>query len=204
MDIDMTALTEGENVRGPELLAEAEARLEAAIAGAQKGAVDSARGVARHEVSAFPRELRILHRAGVVFRLCGDYREALTLFERALAGTPRFHYTEIEIGNVHTALNDPDDALRWYRLAIEHRPDYPAGYLHAARLEQARGRTSEALAFLNRLHERVPNHEEGQKLHEELGRVRDERPTVAPKKQDIHLAQPKTFVGSIRAWMKPK
>lgn len=147
---------------------DADSRLETAIAAAQNGDFAFARAAVRREVEAWPDELRILHRAGVVSRLCGDHAQSLDLLHRALAVAPRFHYTEIEIGNVHDASNEPDEALRWYRQAMRSEPSYPVAYLYAARLERARGESQEALRLMEQLYEYVPDDIAGNLLRAEL------------------------------------
>ena len=139
-------------------LAAAEARLEVAITQARRGDFAAARTVVATEVGANPKEMRILHKAGVVMRLCGDGEVALAFFSRALDAHPNFHFTQIEIAGVYADRGETDEALIWYRNAIASAPEYPISYLRAAYLERELGRSWDGLQLLERLHGRSPDH----------------------------------------------
>jgi hypothetical protein len=145
-----------------------EARLEATIVDARVGNTGKIPAEVAEAVNAFPNELRILHKAGVLMRFYKDTGAALALFSKALDAHPHFHFTEIEIADVHAERGDKDEALRWYRQAIESEPDYPIGYIRAAKLERDLGRSSNGLLLLEQLFERSPEHVEGNVLRAEF------------------------------------
>jgi len=124
--------------------------------------------VAEQEFVRFPEEIRALHRAGIVYRFCGDAVAALAMFDRALRAHPRFHFTELEIAGIHLDRGNKQLALEWFRHAIDSEPDYPSGYLRAAELEREIGRSWSALELLQELYRRFPNHVEGNILRAEL------------------------------------
>jgi Tfp pilus assembly protein PilF len=158
---------------------DAEDRLEIAIGIARNGDINAAQKTADEQVKAFPNELRVLHKAGVIKRICGDYVASLEMFHRALAAHPRFHYTEIEIADVHADRGELEDALRWYRQAIDSCPKYPVGYVRAAKLEQSLGRNWDALLIMEHMHQQLPDNIEGNVLRAEILQYHDRRPEAA-------------------------
>jgi tetratricopeptide (TPR) repeat protein len=147
---------------------DAEARLEKTIRAMRSGNADGARDVATAAVETFPSEMRILHKAGVVMRLCGDGEAALRLFNRALGVHPNYHFTEIEIANVYAASGEKEEALCWYRKAIDSNPDYPLSYIRAARLERELGHIGQGLQLLDTLHDRSSANIDGNLLRAEF------------------------------------
>jgi tetratricopeptide (TPR) repeat protein len=182
-------------------LSAAEARLEGAIADARSGAFMAARAVVAAEVQAFPNELRILHKAGVVMRFCGDSEAALGYFLRALVAYPDFHFTEVEIGDLYTERGEKQEALRWYRKAIASAPDYALSYLRAACLERELGRSWDGLQLLETLHERFPDHIECNMLRAEFLQYHGRRAEMARAYQAAITAgcnDPMVHIGYMR------
>jgi len=154
-------------------LAEAEVRLDAALALARVGDFVAARALAETQVNAFPDELTVLRKAGAVLRACGDHAAALVLFRRALAAQ------QIDIASEYSALGETEEALRWFRQAIVSHPDHAAAYLAAAKLERELGRSWNGLLLLESLYERLPQDVESNAVRTEFLRHHAEHPEVA-------------------------
>eukprot|EP01035_Chromulina_nebulosa_P043752 gene43752-59257_t len=104
-----------------------------------------------------PPDVTVLHRAGVVYKLCEDYGPARTCLERALETDPTFHYSAIELGAIAEDTGDKDAARGWFERAITAAPQAIAPYLMAARLERRRGQGWTALEILGRARAVAPD-----------------------------------------------
>ena len=125
------------------------ARMETAIAAARAGDVSGAAASIERELATFPRDVNILHKAGVLMRHCADDEAALRYFNEALKVEPRFAFTEIEIGDVFAARGNNEVALRWYGQAIESAPSYRVAYIKAAHVSRLLARPLFGLELLN-------------------------------------------------------
>jgi len=135
---------------------------------AEAGEFDAAMGMLPPLLERNCRDVNILHRAGVVYKICGDLAQALSCFAEALRVLPHFHYTEFEIATVHWQLGNFDEARRWFAMAIASCPSYLHSYVTAAKFERERGKTFAALDLLERARSYDP-HDPG--LLEELARI---------------------------------
>jgi tetratricopeptide (TPR) repeat protein len=126
--------------------------LEMARAGKHLQALAEARAV----VAVCPRDVNLLHQAGLVLQTGGAHDDALRLFHEALGLLPDFHYTEMEIGNTLAAMRRLDDAFLWYLKAARSEPSYILAYLRAAEVLRDLGRHSQALDLLQQAHARDP------------------------------------------------
>jgi hypothetical protein len=95
-----------------------------------------------------PQDVNVLHKAGVVLKLCGAYDEALPFFQQALAVRPNFHFTESEIAGLYADLGQLGEGLRWYRKTIASQPRWVLPYWRAAQLALQLGRSREGLELL--------------------------------------------------------
>jgi len=102
-----------------------------------------------HELAAaFPRDVNLLHQAGLVLQMSGAFDDALRLFHAALELAPDFHYTEMEVANTLLAMNQPEDGAWWFLKAARSAPDYTVAHRRAGETLHALGRHAEALQAL--------------------------------------------------------
>ena len=117
----------------------------------QRDRLEHALAVAKEEANNFPDDADILHRIGVIFRLCGAQEPALRSFKRVLEIQPSFHFAEIELGNICSDIGDKVQAIYWFRKAISSEPSYALAYIRAARLEHETGHSNAALKLLEEM-----------------------------------------------------
>ena len=125
-------------------LEEAKEKLAEALRLAQSGQRIAAMAIPPEILGRFPGDLHVLHHAGLVYRACEAFPQALECFHRALANTPHFHFTEQEIAQVHWSQGDFDNARLWFDVAIASRADYIPAYIAAAKMELVRGHSPAA------------------------------------------------------------
>jgi len=102
----------------------------------------------RDVVEKSPHNGRGLMNYGLVFLNRGDYNQALTYFERALAFTPNYSSLEINLGVANGALHRDGIAEYHFRRAEALAPDSPQPYFFFGRWLNSVGRSSEAAAQL--------------------------------------------------------
>lgn len=143
---------------GPSVMTFEEARAEMARTVERARAGQHARAVAeaRALVAVCPRDVNLLHQAGVVLQMGGAFEDALRLFHEALGLLPDFHYTEMEVANTLAAMQRPAEAVAWFRKAAASAPDYILAYRRAADMLRALGRHTEALEMLQQARARDP------------------------------------------------
>ena len=132
------------NQASPKLVAQ----LESAIELARTGRKAEARAMVAFSAADAPQDVNVLHKAGVVLKLCGAYDEALPFFQQALAVRPNFHFTESEIAGLYADLGQLGEGLRWYRKTIASQPRWVLPYWRAAQLALQLGRSREGLELL--------------------------------------------------------
>jgi len=62
-----------------------------------------------------------------------DYVRACTAFTKVLAANPAHYDSLVQRGLIYFRLDQPEDALRDFSIAIEVHPNYPVAYLHRGR-----------------------------------------------------------------------
>jgi GT-D fold-like domain len=137
-------------------LAEARAAMERAVALARAKQHDQAQEQARALLAEHPRDVNLLHQAGVVMAIGGAHEEALRLFNAALEIFPNFHYTEMEIANVFMAMQRPEDAVWWFQKAARSAPTYALAYRRAGETMHLLGRHGQALELLRQANAQDP------------------------------------------------
>jgi tetratricopeptide (TPR) repeat protein len=93
---------------------------------------------------------------GVALMGRGQYAEAKSYFERALALTPQYGYTHINLAIVLGALGQPVEAERQFREGLQYQPGVPSFYYFYARWLDGEGRTDEAVDHLRHAIELSP------------------------------------------------
>ncbi len=71
-------------------------------------------------------------------------------YQAALAVEPRSAEIRVDLGALHTELNDPHAAEQAFRAAIEIRPEHPETHFRCAEAILRQGRLQEALSFFDR------------------------------------------------------
>ncbi|WP_296712621.1 tetratricopeptide repeat protein [Rhodoblastus sp.] len=135
----------------------ARSHLEAAISMAKQGDALHARQKVQAEIDAFDQDIEVLHKAGVLMRLCEDDEAALKYFHKVLTLNPGFHFSEIEIGDIYAERGDKKEALGWYLKAKESAPSYRVSYIRAAKIEYELGHAERGLDLLEELHRQAPS-----------------------------------------------
>ena len=113
-------------------------------------------------------QARQAHRAGQELVGRGQFEAAIVEFERALEADPELHASRINLASCwyRLALQREqgilpawlDEAEKQYRLVLDAAPDQVAAVLGLAACRHARGRGAEAVALLEPLARRVPEH----------------------------------------------
>lgn len=143
------------------------AELDAHLQFARMGDLLSAQSGIDAIVEAFPRNVNVLHKAGVVKQMTGQGDAALALLHRALDVFPNFHFTEIEIGNTLRSLGKHGEALPWYEKAAASDPFYVLAYLRVAMLRRELGDAHGSADWLARAQKIDPANQE---IAEELAK----------------------------------
>jgi tetratricopeptide (TPR) repeat protein len=74
----------------------------------------------------------------------GEWDKALEHYQLDLKVYPGNLATYVNIGNCYFFLQKPEQALQWYRQAIDHHPGYAEAWLQAALAERKMHRDAEA------------------------------------------------------------
>jgi len=98
-----------------------------------------------------------------------DWRDTETLFESALAATEKNYVAHNNLGLVHLARGEGDDARRHFEAALELRPADPKFHLNVAQLDRLDGRFDDAEAGFRRA---LALREDLGGAHAELGLLR--------------------------------
>lgn len=105
-----------------------------------------------------------------------DYRQAVSLYQRALAVSPNFAPAHNNLGLCYLRLHRYSEAEAEVKRAIEIKSDYAAAYFNLGLIEQAQNKLPEAVAaFQNSLrYETVPMYKESTRRRiQELGLADD-------------------------------
>ena len=141
-------------------LADARVAMERVVALARTGRHDQAQTEAHALLALYPRDVNLLHQAGVVLLIGGAHEAALRMFNAALEIFPNFHYTEMEIANTLMAMQRPEDAVWWYQKASRSAPTYALAYRRAGETMHALGRHAQALDLLRQASAQDPGEPE--------------------------------------------
>ena len=115
-----------------------DAALEQAISLHEAGQLDKAEAAYRAILHASPRHPEALHLAGVIQHQRGEHTEALQSINAAILAKPDVALFHFNLGNVLTALEEPETAALAFMEAVRLRPEYAAAWfnLGKARFEQ--------------------------------------------------------------------
>jgi len=105
-----------------------------------------------------PHNGRGLMNYGITQMEKGNYNRALTYFERALEFTPYYSYLHINLGVLKAAMNQHEEAEKYFKNALSYDPNNPEAYYFYARWLRDRGRYDEAIIFLEKLIKISPAH----------------------------------------------
>ena len=110
-----------------------------------------------------PANTQYLYRAAYFAQSLKNYREALSYLDRLHAVEPNLLLSRFMAGWCCQAMNQPEDAIEHYRLAIRYRPDYAQTYANMGYALLSIGRKQEACSFFERYNALVPQ-DEGAKV----------------------------------------
>jgi protein O-mannosyl-transferase len=94
----------------------------------------------------------------------GNYQKALEYFERALTLTPHYSYLHVNLAILKDVLNQPVEAERYFRNALQYDPNNPESYYFYARWLTGRNRAEEAVPLLRQALQLSPAHSSAQSL----------------------------------------
>jgi Tfp pilus assembly protein PilF len=83
---------------------------------------------AREAVRLSPSDPALLNNLGLAFHDCGDYDEAIRVYESTLALVPASGAVYYNLGNTVRAKGDPAGAVTLYQKALSHGTDVPEVY----------------------------------------------------------------------------
>lgn len=86
-----------------------------------------------------PRDATAQHHLGVACRRFKAFALAIDYFHKAIRISPGFHFSELEIGQVHAEMGDLETARVWAEKAIASEPGHEASYLFLAWIHRTRG-----------------------------------------------------------------
>jgi tetratricopeptide (TPR) repeat protein len=98
----------------------------------------------------------------------GHYQTALEYFEKALTLTPYYSCLHINMGILKGAMNQPEEAEKYFKKALLYGPQDPEAYFFYARWLKKQNRQNEAVPLLQRALELSPAHGSAQKLLSEI------------------------------------
>ena len=103
------------------------------VALTQRGEYKRGAVVLRAAVERYPRNAMYLHHLASILVACGNAEEAAWCLERALEIDPRVEFWQT-LGTIYLdQLNRPEDALRYFRRALQMAPEDRLSYQSAAR-----------------------------------------------------------------------
>ena len=115
-----------------------------------------------------PVNYRGLMNYGLTQMTKGNYSKALEYFEKALLLAPYYSYLHINLGILKGAMNQPIEAEKYFRNAIQYDPINPEGYFYYAKWLKSQNRSSEALPLLQKVLQMSPGHGPSKSLLAEI------------------------------------
>jgi len=98
----------------------------------------------------------------------GNYQKAQEYFERALVLTPHYSVLHVNMGILKGAMNQPAEAEKYFRSALQYGPDNPASYFFYAKWLNSRNRSDEAVPLLKKAVQLSPAYDLAQNLLNEI------------------------------------
>jgi tetratricopeptide (TPR) repeat protein len=98
----------------------------------------------------------------------GNYQKALEYFERSLILTPYYSYLHVNLGILKGAMNQPVEAERYFKNALQYAPNNPVSYYYYAVWLKSQNRSEEAIPLLQRALQISPAHNNAQNLLNEI------------------------------------
>ena len=86
--------------------------------------------------------------AGDVYYSEREWPRALAMFEKTIRLDPALTAVYSNVGLVHARMGDPDEAIRWHRLALERDTSYAPAYRNIGRALMQKGDLSGAVLWL--------------------------------------------------------
>jgi len=149
-------------------LAEANNDLGALLA--QEGDLEAAIGRFRAALASMPDYPDALNNLGYALLLTGHAADARALYEKALALQPDFPEALNNLGLLFGRAGDMDRAEKYFRDAVSRRADYPEALTNLALVLARKGQTEAAIALLEQLLQRHPEHTAARELLRQLKR----------------------------------
>ena len=87
---------------------------------------------------------------GIVHELLGDRKKAEEYYRKALAVNETSHIAHFRLAMLMVANNHNDDALREYKLALMHRPDFAPAYNEMGLMALEDGNFTQARSYLSK------------------------------------------------------
>lgn len=98
----------------------------------------------------------------------GNYPAAQEYFEKALVLTPYYSTLHVNLAILNGAMNQPVEAERYFKNALQYGPNDPGSYFFYARWLKSRNRNAEAVALLQRALQLAPAHADARILLDEI------------------------------------
>ncbi len=98
----------------------------------------------------------------------GHYQTALEYFEKALTLTPYYSCLHINMGILKGAMNQPEEAEKYFKKALLYGPQDPEAYFFYARWLKKQNRQNEAISLLQHTLQLSPAHSSAQELLSEI------------------------------------
>lgn len=102
-------------------------------------------------VAAAPDDVERLNLAAAFFLSFGDVAAATSTLEKAAAAAPGNATTLVNLGRARLAANRPDEAEALFRRALSHSPDSVEARVGLAEVAGRRGRSEEAIRWLEEI-----------------------------------------------------
>jgi tetratricopeptide (TPR) repeat protein len=120
--------------------------------------------------------LRALTGMGELYIQKGDLEKGQEYFVKALEISPEDEVAAYNVGQIFFSNQRPDEAIKYYKLAIQIKGDWPKPYLRLGYAYLNKGDFDSALEYLNRFVEMNPEGPEAQearKMIETIERIKD-------------------------------
>jgi tetratricopeptide (TPR) repeat protein len=131
---------------------------------------DDARKVLERAVAVGPQDPEANYSLGMVFAQIDDSDRAYEYLQRALKLRPAYPEALNNLGVLYLRTRRRDEAVASFEKCIRVAPGFDQAYLNLARVYSLEGAPDKAGAVLLELLKQHPDHAQGQKMLEELGR----------------------------------
>lgn len=132
--------------------------------GANQAQIDSLKEAIKKD----PKDLQSIIQLGNLYYDTGDYKNAVTYYEMALAIDPKDYNVMTDMGSAYFALNNLDKALEVFQKVNQEQPDHALAWYNLGVVYKAKGDTANMRFAWERYLALEPTGEQADKVRQEL------------------------------------